>query len=198
MNKACVKLDNLGKPIRPFQVINALSDNVCPVNSIPFYKAIDMKGHNGYDFMAYHGEPVYHSGDYDGFMKTEVDQDGGIGVRVVSNQPLINGKHVQLIYWHLKSVVGHDTKEIKKGDLIGYADNTGSSSGDHLHFALKLCDKKGKTLNSGNGYAGAIDHTPYYENSFIGDVVRLTQTLTLLQQLSKALLMFKSLTSTRH
>ncbi len=66
---------------------------------------------------------------------------------------------------------------IKRGDLIGFADNTGFSTGDHLHFGLKPI----KTANGGpispedatdvgnyqnleqlNGYAGAIDPSPYY------------------------------------
>jgi murein DD-endopeptidase MepM/ murein hydrolase activator NlpD len=190
-NKACVKSTN-GHALRPFQVLGGIY-TTCPIDSIPFYTAIGMKGHNGYDLMTYHGEPVYHSGEYDGWMKTEIDSEGGIGVRVISNDPQIEGKHAQLLYWHLKSVVGYDKKPIKEGDLIGYADNTGSSGGDHLHFALKLCDKYGKTLNSDNGYAGAIDQTPFYENVFVLKVLDVKeQALTAIQLANKVILALKA------
>lgn len=156
-------------PVRPFEVIGGRV--ICPVGYKKFYPLIGLKGHNGYDFVAYHGEPVYHSGNYDGWMRTEVDKDGGIGVRVISNDPLIDGKHVQLLYWHLKSIVGYDKKPVSCGDLIGYADSTGASSGDHVHWAPKLCNSKGVTLNADNGYAGAFDPRPYFVNEFVIDVL---------------------------
>lgn len=168
------------------RTISAIRDGVCPIGSELLYPKLGMKGHTGEDWGLYHGEPLYHCGDYTGKMKTEVDRDGGIGVDVISTEPLVDGKHVKLRYWHLKSVVGWDGKEVKPGDLIAYGDNTGLSSGDHLHFGLKFCDKNGTNLEPWNGYVGASDQAPYSENVFILDVLKVKQqALTAIQLAQK-------------
>jgi hypothetical protein len=155
-NKACIT--NRGK-------IVSKVGNVCPVGSTPFYPSIGMKAHGGMDFKAWHGEQIFHCGNYDGWMKIEKDMQGGIGVDVVSNEPveLKDGRkvYIKTRYWHLKAPVGHDKKQVKLGDIIGLADNTGSSSGDHLHFGLKVCDKNGNPLEKTNGYNGGMDPEPY-------------------------------------
>lgn len=130
-----------------------------------------LKGHNGYDMPAIRGEAIYHCANFDGWMKTERDLNGGIGVDVISNDPILNGNHVKVRYWHLKTPIGWDEKKIQMGDVIGLANSTGLSSGDHLHWAVKQCDEKGKTLNPNNGYYGAFDQTPYYDNDLFAPVV---------------------------
>jgi len=155
-NKACVSYVTR-------KIVNA-TGNTCPANTYPFYPSIGMRGHNGLDFRAYRGEKVYHAGLYDGWMKIEKDPDGGIGVDVISNEPIVMGNYTGYIktrYWHLKTPVGHDRKQVKLGDIIGLADNTGASSGDHLHFGLKKCDKDGNAIEPNNGYNGSTDPTPY-------------------------------------
>jgi len=176
-NLACTKTDANGKAIRPFKIRTARSDGSCNAGYTKFYPAIGMKGHNGYDLALPHGEPIYHSGDYNGWMKTEVDSSGGIGVDIVSNEEILRdntseASHIKLRYWHLKSVVGWDGKKISPGDLIGYGDNTGASSGNHLHFGLKWCNKEGKGTHTNNGYYGALDLTEFYENKFVVDVFK--------------------------
>lgn len=140
-------------------------NNVCPTGSTSFYESIGMKGHGGMDFKAIHGEKVFFCGNYDGWMKIEKDYSGGIGVDIISNKPvkLLDGREVYIKtrYWHLKTPVGHDGKQVKLGEIIGLADNTGASSGDHLHFGLKICDKNGSPLEKYNGYNGGIDPEPY-------------------------------------
>ena len=56
---------------------------------------------------------------------------------------------------------------VKCGDLIGYADNSGTTSGDHLHFGIKPQmegEPDGIWYNyaQSNGYMGAVDPTPYW------------------------------------
>lgn len=65
--------------------------------------------------------------------------------------------------------------EIKIGDKIMAADNTGASAGDHLHFSMKFRAKNSMVVGGDNGYAGAIPTSPYFENRFILDVLGESQ-----------------------
>ncbi len=158
---------------------------VCPVGSQSFYGSVGMRGHNGIDISAWVGEEIYHAATFPGWWRSEVDSRGGIGVDVVSNEPLFfpvpiptelintavpheqDGKmgfthHVKIRNWHLSKAVGHEGKQITVGSVIGLAGNTGASSGPHLHVAPKWCLKDGRGVGNSNGYAGAFDPTSYY------------------------------------
>lgn len=203
-NQAFAKLDSNGQPIRPFEIITLPDGQPCPVGYTPFYKILGMNGHNGDDWMAYHGEPVYfeatdgNAQPIEGTCYTEIDPDGGKGVDIVFQDPA-TGEWFQLKEWHLLDQVVHDGQKIKSGDLIGYADTTGASSGDHLHDGFKplnsanLEDKKFPN----NGYTGAVDPrtypnvNDYRSTSFILDVLNLKQQLTILQMLYKLLSLLK-------
>lgn len=143
----------------------------CPAGSQDFYKSIGMLAHNGTDFATWHGEPVFHCGWFNGRLKIEKDYQGGLGVDVISLDPQVieeykDGKkyvyrgHIKCRYWHLKAPIGHDGKIVQMGETIGLADNTGASSGDHVHFNVKKCDEDGNTRDKNNGYYGAFNHEP--------------------------------------
>lgn len=76
--------------------------------------------------------------------------------------------YAKSIYWHLQkgSIVVTASQKVKAGDLIALADNTGMSTGSHLHFGLKPV-KKGEAdwqwynIEQTNGVNGAIDPLPY-------------------------------------
>lgn len=182
---------NLACETNDGKIISAISDGACPSGSVLFYPKIGLKGHNGYDLGAYRGEPIYHCGDFDGWLIPHYDGNGGIGVDVVSNAPQDLGgeKHfVKIRQWHLLSVVGNYGKKVKMGDLIGYADNTGYSAGDHDHIGGKKCDKDGNSIDKWNGYYGAFDITPYWENVFVLDVIGTKQAaLTAIQLAQKVI-----------
>jgi len=173
-NKACV--DHNGRvysgPIR------------CVVS---YYKSIGMMGHNGIDIPGLNGEDIYHAATFPGWFRSEADSSGGLGVDVVSNNSLFfpgkippeiinsavlhtqNGvqgflHHVKMRYWHLSMVIGHEGKQVTLGTVVGLMGNTGVSSGTHLHFAPKWCDVNGGNISPRNGYNGALDPTPYYNN----------------------------------
>jgi hypothetical protein len=160
----------------------------CPAGSVDFYKSIGMLGHNGHDIQAIHGEAVYHAATFSGKMYVEKDQDGGIGVDVLSDEPIFfpgdppqglpvekiaDGgyyAYVKMRYWHLLNAIGFDGKKVVYGQQIGRADNTGDSSGDHLHFAPKWSDKNSNGVFENNGFYGAFDPAPYYNHDiFAGD-----------------------------
>jgi len=177
-----------------------------------YYRAnkINVAGHNGEDLLAYHGQPVYAA--HDGIAYYETDTKGGQGVVILSDKPYdYKGKqcYYKSIYWHLcdpketkykspvyvalgsKANTGKGTP-VKAGDLIGYADNTGLSSGDHLHFGFKPCipgDGTGTgdpsdisdfvNIEQSNGYLGAIDPTPYWNGQYAEDAAKRIDSLTL-------------------
>lgn len=174
-------------PVTPFYVNQEFGEDP------KTYSQFGIKGHNGLDLRASHGQPVYAA--HDGTAYYEEDSSQGHGVVVVSNDKFdYKGKQVNFktIYWHfcdpakepkLASPIYRKTGintgtgvQVKQGDLLGYANNTGFSSGDHLHFGLKPVvpgsqySDDAVDVNIGdwinveqkNGYKGAIDPTPYF------------------------------------
>jgi len=177
-NRACI--DNNGR------IFGVAKGRRCPGPS--FYESVGMRGHNGLDIATITGEEVYHSATFPGWWRTEVDGAGGIGVDIVSNDPLffampipteiINSAvpheqdgiigfthHVKIRNWHLYAPIGHQGKQVTVGTVIGQAGNTGASSGPHLHFAPKWCLPDGRGVGQANGFTGAFDPTPYYSHS---------------------------------
>ena len=116
------------------------------------YKPFGIIAHNGIDFGYEDVTPVYSS--HDGVANTGEDSNKGLGVTVTDSEK-------KTIYWHFKSFSVRNGQTVKTGDLLGYGDSTGFSTGPHLHYGLKLLDSSGNVLNRDNGYDGAIDPTPF-------------------------------------
>ena len=165
------------------------------------YTSLGLPGHNGIDFDTRHGQPVYAT--HSGFASFQVDDKGGHGVVIITDKEYQSIKGVssywKTIYWHLcdglkepKFASPFQGKtgftRVNHGDIIGYADNTGFSTGDHLHFALKPVAKGEDwgtwyNLEQTNGYNGAVDPEPYFDKSYAEDVVILKEKISLLQKL---------------
>jgi len=117
-----------------------------------FYPSLGLVAHNGLDIAcpreteilaAHDGKVAYVQNDF----------KAGYGI-------VINAPSFKTIYWHQLRNLVQVGQKIKAGDVIGLCDNTGLSTGDHLHFGLKLLDSNGNTLPN-PGYDGAVDPTPY-------------------------------------
>lgn len=170
-------------------------DGVCPPNTQNLYRSMGMLGHNGRDWLCYFQEPVYFSVTFAGWLKSEVDDKGGIGVDVISNQPILqcnepncNQTHyVKQRLWHNDKITGYDGLIIKIGQQVSLGDSTGLSGGNHVHESLKWCDEKGNGLHQDNGYYGAINIYKHpdivVDNRFVLDALNLQQQLTTIQQL---------------
>jgi murein DD-endopeptidase MepM/ murein hydrolase activator NlpD len=92
------------------------------------------KGHLGIDIPAYHGQEIYCSRE--GLVDfIDTNPRTGLDVKVVTE---IAGKRYRHIYEHLLGYQPKLGSQIQTGQLIGWADNTGYSAGDHLHFQLEL------------------------------------------------------------
>ncbi len=94
-------------------------------------RAYKTKFHNGVDFNARIGTPILASSD--GTIKA-----------VGNNGRLQYGKYVLIehdnnlstLYAHLSKYVVEAGAIVKRGDIIGYAGNTGYSTGPHIHLTL--------------------------------------------------------------
>ena len=140
-----------------------------------------LKGHNGIDFMSAHGNKLY--APCDGSARYAVDAHGGDGIYIHTSDD--EGNWYNVILWHLCSkddpqfapLIPTDGSSVyvKKGQHIGYTDNTGApyeSSGDHLHFGLvKVTQDNTTTLNDDNGFNGCIDPKPFFDGNFANDPV---------------------------
>jgi hypothetical protein len=161
----------LANPLKFMQINQSFGKNATDI-----YKKAGMPGHNGIDFYATHGTPIYAS--HDGWAQYQIGNDRGHGVVVISDKEYEHDygtSLVKTVYWHMvdftrepqyKSPIADKTGfvKVKTGDLLGFADNTGNSTGSHLHFELKPVHGSfglwSNTLQS-NGYFGAIDPMPY-------------------------------------
>lgn len=138
----------LFQPIKPFYINQHFGENKSCVdlatgvsvitcdglNPPPGYRSLyGPKGHLGLDLAAYHGQPVYCA--CDGTVSSiDTNPKSGLDVRVVSDA---NNETYRHIYEHLLGYQSKIGDKVEAGDLIGWADNTGYSSGDHLHFELQ-------------------------------------------------------------
>lgn len=103
--------------------------------------------HQGMDFTAPRGTPVYATGD-------------GIVGRA-DNRAAGYGKHVRIehgfgyvsLYAHLNKYNVKRRQKVERGDIIGYVGSTGRSVGPHLHYEIF---KDGKRVNPLNYYSGNL------------------------------------------
>ena len=119
------------------------------------YKKMGLKGHNGFDIVLFTGDKVLAA--HDGLV-TYIDDDitGGIGLELWSEE----GKF-KTIYWHNEKNLVVAGQYVRVGEPIAIGDNTGFSTGSHLHWGLKLTDENSNTIKWGNGYRGAINPRQY-------------------------------------
>lgn len=123
------------------------------------YTAFGLKGHNGIDYACPVSTPVYAACDGQ-VTKIQVDPDGyGLHVRITHTWG-------RTIYAHLSQTAVNLGQTVYQGDMIGRSGGepgstfSGNSTGPHLHFEMRL-DSEPTT----NGYNGAVDPTPYMEQT---------------------------------
>ena len=142
-------------------------------NTIPSllqgYQNMGLLGHDGIDWSTENGYDVRFNGEGKGTVKsTIIDSAGGLGVSVLFEA---DGKRWKTIYWHLKEFKVKTGDQVESGTLLGLADNTGWSTGSHLHFGLYEVDRDGDVINYTNGYRGAISPEPFFQNIYILDLL---------------------------
>lgn len=135
----------LFQPVKPFVINQHFAENKacistdgsrivisCDGSNPPkgFKSLYGEKGHTGIDLKCAHGQEVY-AAQAGVVYDIDTDPITGLDVRIEHD---VNGFKFRTIYEHL---LGHQVKKgdkVRTGQLIGWGDNTGRSSGDHLHF----------------------------------------------------------------
>ena len=103
--------------------------------------------HTGQDFAAPGGSPVVAAGD---------------GIVVLAERLKVRGVSVILDhgaglftgYWHLREAVVEPGAKVQAGEAIGFVGTTGRSTGEHLHWELRI-------------YGAAVDPMPFLENPLL-------------------------------
>ena len=118
-----------GKPIKGALLTDRFGMRRHPVTG-------ERKHHNGIDFRAGVGTPVYATADgaveYSGFHKKS-----GYGNLVIINHNF----GFKSYYGHLKKAKVRSGSLVKKGQLIGHSGNSGISTGPHLHYEVRYLFK---------------------------------------------------------
>nr|WP_315222358.1 M23 family metallopeptidase [uncultured Flavobacterium sp.] len=116
----------------------------------PFTKVKKM--HNGMDFAAKTGAPIYATGD--GVIARADNSASGYGNHIV----IRHGFGYESLYAHLSKYNCRAGQHVKRGDVIGYVGSTGRSEGPHCHYEVH---KDGKVVNPLNFYYGNISAVEY-------------------------------------
>ncbi|QEK51001.1 peptidoglycan DD-metalloendopeptidase family protein [Pedobacter aquae] len=115
----------------------------------PIYKIRKM--HEGMDFTAPIGTPIYATGD--GYIAA-VGNERGYGNRVI----ISHGYGYSTKYAHMSRFKAKKGQRVKRGDIIGYVGNTGASTGPHLHYEVY---KGGKPINPINFFFNDLTPSEY-------------------------------------
>jgi murein DD-endopeptidase MepM/ murein hydrolase activator NlpD len=133
-----------------------------------YYTKYGWIGHNGLDVAVALGTPVKSIMDCELLEATA--KDTGYGLRVTTWSPILG---LLTVYGHFQKIAFPDHifswtsyGHIKEGDVIGYVDSTGDSTGNHLHLGIFPYLNQ-KPLYPLNGYGGAVNPLSYLMNTII-------------------------------
>ena len=121
-------------------------------------KSYALPGHEGLDIRAPQGSRVFACADGT-VTGVRLDGDKSKTAFPYGNQVRIqHAEGYETIYAHLQEARVAQGAQVRAGDLIGLADNTGNSSSSHLHLTVK---KKGASINGETIFKNDIvDPTP--------------------------------------
>lgn len=112
------------------------------------YKRFGILGHNGIDYRAPINTPVY--APHDGVIKERHNDVNGYGKYIK-----IQNEKEGSVLAHFKDWEVNINQKVMAGQLVGHADNTGFSTGSHLHWGWYPLPK-----DRNNGYNGYVDQQP--------------------------------------
>lgn len=140
------------------------------------YAQFGMKGHNGEDYACKEGTGIYAAAK--GFCAFVGEDAKGYGKHVVQicSTDTAN-RYLYIIYGHMLKQEVIVNEQVEAGQLLGFVDSTGFSTGNHLHFGVRYIERRkpnaGETqmiinnviytiLDYNNGYFGYVDPLPLF------------------------------------
>ncbi|MBU1759819.1 MAG: M23 family metallopeptidase, partial [Bacteroidetes bacterium] len=115
----------------------------------PIYKIRKM--HEGLDFAAPIGTPIYATGDG---VVIAAGGERGYGNRIM----ISHGYGYVTKYAHMSKFKARKGQRVHRGDVIGYVGNTGASTGPHCHYEVI---KNGKQINPINFFFNDLSPSEY-------------------------------------
>ncbi len=112
------------KPVQHFALTSSFG-----VRYDPFNGGAAM--HTGIDMAGPAGEPIYATAD--GVVE-KAGWGGGYGNMV----DIGHGRGIETRYGHLSKVLVREGQKVKRGDLIARMGSTGRSTGNHLHYEVRI------------------------------------------------------------
>jgi len=112
------------RPIEQMSLSSSYGMRVHPVTG-------KLARHNGIDIPAPYGTPIYATADG---IVGRAQRLGGYGNYV----EVEHGNAIQTRYGHMSSYIVHPGQQVKKGDILGYVGSTGRSTGNHLHYEVRI------------------------------------------------------------
>ena len=116
----------------------------------PIYKI--RKLHAGMDFYAKTGTPIYSTGN--GVVKKTKRSRRGYGNYI----EIDHGYGYVTLYAHMQKFIVKRGQKVKRGEIIGYVGNTGTSVAPHLHYEVH---KDGRKINPVNFYYNDLNPEEY-------------------------------------
>ena len=116
----------------------------------PIYKT--RKLHAGMDFSAKNGTEIYATGD--GVVSKVKKSRRGYGNHVKIN----HGFGYETLYAHMSKYIVKRGQKVKRGEIIGYVGNTGTSVAPHLHYEVH---KEKRKINPVNFYYNDLNPDEY-------------------------------------
>ena len=118
----------------------------------PIYKT--RKFHSGMDFSAPIGTDIYATGD--GKISKITRERTGYGNRI----EIDHGFGYKTLYAHLDGFNVRKGQKVKRGDVIGFVGNSGTSTAPHLHYEVHVKNKK---VNPSHYYFNDLTADEYEE-----------------------------------
>jgi murein DD-endopeptidase MepM/ murein hydrolase activator NlpD len=106
------------------RIASGFGYRIHPIYGIP-------KMHEGLDFTASQGTPIYATGDG---RVTTAGNAAGKGNHVIIN----HGYGYESVYMHMVRIKAKDGESVKRGQIIGWVGNSGLSSGPHCHYEVHI------------------------------------------------------------
>lgn len=128
-----------------YPTTQGFNDSCCRAS----YAKFGMQGHNGIDYGLPTGTKVVAAHNGTVYVGTE---PGGYG-----NYIFITGDGYESVYGHLQKPLVSTGQRVTEGQEIALSNNTGNSSGPHLHFGVRPIG-----YNRNNGFLGYIDPLPLF------------------------------------